>query len=784
MKLAGAGQNYARLSRVPAGGEPLQISRSPYRPTLRRAPSRPSGAAEDMMTAVWQFQRGYGALVIAVATAVTAAVYVGFGLSPSQLVIASLVVVITNVLPGVVLWRCVRPRDGWWIEDIGLGWGCSLGLSIVSAVIAGLTRLPVLTLLLPLAATGALLAVRPVRRRALDARCAPTPPAVGYTVGGVLLLGLVTTIGFVDQHKLSWGKTVGLPYSDSYLHLAISRSILERGPVSWPTVIDEPLGYHWFTHAWVAQIAGAGTFGIDVTLLRVLPLLAPVVVACAIVGAALRLTGSGAAAAIAVVLGSIGGVASMVGAPSGYLPVVPASPTVAMSVPPMVAVVTLIVMRWRGEVGSWVLPAIFAVAVVATGSKGSTTPLLLSGLAVVILLATFSDRSAARAASLDAAVLLLAVATCLVVVFHGSADALTWGPGERSARSSLGDLGSLPGQVVAVAYAIATGVAPAALGVVALVSGRVRRADDSWWLLWLLLGATVAGSTAGAVFLQPGGSQAYFVMSALPLAALASAVGARAILPSAALSARAWVVVGIVGLVGGFSVWVLPGAIGNTDLAVAPRIALQVMLVLTLVSAASAGVWLLTRRRAAVLLCVAVCGLGNAAVARTAYIADTPLVRSATYSIRAFSAVTQGQLDAARYIDDHSDTKDLVMTNRHCGTPVTPDQPCDSRRWVVTAFSGRQALIEAWGTTPTSAKLRPRGRELITLPYWNPGLLTLNDGFFARPNEASHRELWERGVRWVYVDRLLPHARDLAPFAQLRYRNDDASAWQLLPPGR
>lgn len=736
------------------------------------------------MTDVGLSKHGYGTLATASAIAVSAAVYVAFGLSPSQLIVATLVVVATNVLPGVVLWRCVRPRRGWWIEDIGLGWGCSLGLSIASAVIAGLARLPVLTLVLPLATTAALLAVRPVRRRVFDARCTPTSPAVGYAAAGAVLLGLVTTIGFIDQHKLSWGKAVGLPYSDTYLHLAIARSILERGPVSWPTIIDEPLGYHWFTHAWVAQIAGAGNLGVDVTLLRVLPLLAPIVVAFALAGSALRLTGSGPAAAIAVVLGSVGGVASMVGAPSGYLTVVPASPTVAMSVPPMLVAVTVIATRWRAEVDSWALPAVFALAVVATGSKGSTTPLLLSGLGVVIVLALFFDRALARLAAVDAAVVILAVVSCLIVVFHGSADALTWGPGERSGRSSLGNLSSLPGQGIAVAYAIATGLAPAALGVVALVTSRVRRDDDSWWLLWFLLGATVAGSTAGAVFLQPGGSQAYFVMSALPLAALASAVGARALLPAATtFTTRAWAAVGIVGFVGGFAVWALPGVISDLDLASMLQIALQVALVLLLLAMATGAVWYGTRRRGAAVLCIAVCGISNAAVARAAYIADTPLIRQRTYSVREFSAVTQGQVDAARYIGDHSAIDDIVMTNRHCATPVTPDQPCDSRRWVVSAFSGRQALIEAWGTTPTSAKLRPRGRELITLPYWNPELLRLSDGFVAQPSEASRRQLWERGVRWVYVDRLLPHASDLAPFARLRYDNDDASAWQLLRPG-
>ena len=735
-----------------------------------------------MMTAVGALRQQHGVTAAASAFTVTAAVYLGFGLGPGDLVLAVLVILVTNVLPGVVLWRAVRPREGWWVEDIGLGWGCALGLSVASAVVAGLAHCLILCLLLPIAVTCLLLAIRPVRRRVLTARCAPTPVALGYAIGAAMLLGLITSVGFIDQHKLSFGKAVGLPYSDSYLHLAISRSILERGPVSWPTVIDEPLGYHWFTHAWVAQIAGAGNLGVDVTLLRVLPLLAPVVVSCAVAGAALRLTGSAWATWVAVVLVSVGGVGSMVGAVSGYMAVVPASPTVAMSVPPMVAAVTLIAMRWRREVSSWSLIAIFALGVVATGSKGSTTPLLLCGLAVVIVLAAFVDSATARSAALDLAALAAAVLICLLVVFHGSADALTWGPGQRSETSSLGDLGTLTGVVVAVSYAVITGLAPAALGVVALATGRMRRGDDTWWLLWLLVGATVAGSAAGAVFLQPGGSQAYFVMSALPLAALASAVGVCSLSPFPALTRRAWIAVAAPGSIGGFAVWILPGTIGNLDVGQPLRIFLQTILTLILAALAAAAAWAWTHRRIAVVLCVAVCGIGNATVARAAYTTNTPLVHTATYSFRARGAVTQDQIDAAIYIGAHSAAGDLVMTNRHCGLPVPPDQPCDSRRWVVSAFSGRQALVEAWGTTPTSAKLRPHGRELITLPYWNPTLLRLNDGFTTKPTEAAQLRLWALGVRWVYVDQLLAHTADLRPFAQLRYRNEDASAWQLSRP--
>ena len=47
------------------------------------------------------------------------------------------------------------------------------------------------------------------------------------------------------------------PHIDTYLHQALASELLTRGPVSWPTVAGEDLGYHWFTHAWLAQVAAS-----------------------------------------------------------------------------------------------------------------------------------------------------------------------------------------------------------------------------------------------------------------------------------------------------------------------------------------------------------------------------------------------------------------------------------------------------------------------------------------------------------------------------------------------
>jgi hypothetical protein len=159
-----------------------------------------------------------------------------------------------------------------------------------------------------------------------------------------------------------------------------------------------------------------------------------------------------------------------------------------------------------------------------------------------------------------------------------------------------------------------------------------------------------------------------------------------------------------------------------------------------------------------------------------------PELRPENVTLASWGAVSQGEIDAARFIRDHSGINDLVMTNRHCTLPREPFGGCDSRRWIVTAFSERQALVEGWTATPEATRRAPDGRDSITVDYWKPDVLRLNDRFTRTPDAADQRALWDLGVRWVYLENTMPHAESLAPYAVERFRTADASAWQLSDP--
>jgi hypothetical protein len=145
-------------------------------------------------------------------------------------------------------------------------------------------------------------------------------------------------------------------------------------------------------------------------------------------------------------------------------------------------------------------------------------------------------------------------------------------------------------------------------------------------------------------------------------------------------------------------------------------------------------------------------------------------------------AVSRDQIAAARWIRDHSDVNDLVMTNRHCTTPIDPVK-CDSRRFVVAAFSERQMLVEAWTPTVEANRRGPNGRDSVFVDYWKPDILALNDGFIAKPDADKQRRLQALGVRWVMVDFTRPHAATLEPFAHEKMRNGWAAVYELPKAG-
>lgn len=725
-----------------------------------------------------------GIVALLLAYAVFGAYAVATGMAMQHFLLATLAVAFLHVLPGALIWRAIRPREGWLLEDLAFGFASGFVLSVIAQSVGGVTGQRALSVLIPLGVAAILLMVPSTRRRIVAARWTPTPAWLGVvtalaTVGAVP--GLTT---YARQNRVAWTSGFSVPQVDQYFQLAMVQQLLNRGPAGWPLLTGENLGYHWFTHAWMANVSAAsGTPPVEV-LLRFAPVLSPFLVVASVAALGLRATGRPLVAGIAVVVTMLGGAGSFWGRASLSAPLTPESPTLALSVPPLLALVAVLVMRWQKQSVRWGLPALMVLAVAASGTKGSATPLVIAGAALAAAAMALWRRTSLPRVVVDLAALIVALLFTMTVVFRGSANALLFDPAAAvryswpvAVTGSTGILVMLVGGATLV-FSGLTRAAPA-FAVAFRDSERDGRRDP---VLWLLIGGAVAGACAPAVFVQPGASQFYFLLSAIPLAALGTAIAVDAMREH--LGSR-WLAVVGVAMTGGILAWVLPPwalPVGRQS----PGDMIRVPLLGALVFAATAVAARCTigRRTPAAAVTLAMLTTGALGALATAS-RPNPAVAGGSSAPRPKTVLTPGaigagQVAAAKFIGRESSRGDVVMTNRHCTSPDRT-KPCDSRYFTVAAHSGRQMLVEGWGYSPTITAMYPKGRESITAPFWDSSLLELNDGFYTAPSASAASALWSRGVRWVYVDTALPH-EPLTPYATLRYENSQAQVWQLRKP--
>ncbi len=707
----------------------------------------------------------------------------------------------TQILPGALLWRLVRPREGSALEDLAVGFALGTVISVPVAVVAGLTGQRWLAIALPAVLVVGLLALPRSRHRILSAGWVRLPAWFGAGLALTSLSAWAPLMLFAARQPVRWQGVV-FPGMDTYIHQALASQILTRGPGSWPTVLGEDLGYHWFAHAWMAQVAAASGGELNHIVIRFLPVIIGPLMAASIGVTVLRLAGGTRRAAAGTgVLASALAFLAAGWVPYGYgegfasglaFPIAYDSPTLGLGAPTMLTLIVVIVLRWRAEMQGWASwGLVLVLAVTAAGTKGSTVPLVLVGLSLALLAALIWQRALVRAVLLDIATLTGALVAVMAVVFHWSSAGLTAGIGAAAGQTMLAlrldeqdpRLGQvlLPGPhtaYVLVAATVMMALSRVAAGGILLLDAA-RRRD---LLTWLLLGVSCAGAGGVAVFSHPGKSQYYFLMSAFPVMAIASAMGLAALWGQQRPRERG-ITLGLA-VVGALAAHFVPPFVVGPVARKTWSVVWQAPIIggLVLLAVGAVAWWLRPAPKAAAAISTVLAAVTLSGV--VTFVQGFNLERTARkghVSTQSPGATTMAQTDAARWIRDHSDRHDLVMTNRHCVHPVTPASLCDSRRWVVTAFSERQLLIEGWTTTPRASREAPLGRLSLTVPYWNPERLALNDSFYTAPTAEAARRLWDLGVRWVFVDRVLPSV-DLAPFAVLRLENADAQVWQLNQP--
>ncbi|KNX38665.1 hypothetical protein [Luteipulveratus halotolerans] len=706
------------------------------------------------------------------------------GTTLGQIARALLAIAVTQVLPGALLWRLVRPRDGWLLEDVVFGFALGVGLAVPAQAFGGHIGHRWPAVVLPLAVAALVLVVPSTRARVRQARWSPVPWWLGAGTAATSLVALPQLINFVTRNQLRWA-AVGAPQPDQHFHMALAGELLRRGPSGWPMVAGEDLGYHWFGHAWIAQICAVSGVPVDQVALRVTAVVMPLLVPMAAAALALRLSQRPAAAVAAAAITMAGGQLNVWNIPSPALPINPESFTLGLSATLLMATAAVLAVRWRGHVTVGTTVSVPVLTVLSAGTKGSTVPLLIAGTALAAVVMLWQRRPVARLLLVDLALMTAALVLTLKVVFNGSAGALTLNPEDAAAHTFLSQqldgITSGPGRALSVGLMILGGLTRAALGF-GLLARRGEQAGRRDPVVWLLLGAVVAGCCAPAVFVQPGQSQYYFMISAYPLAAVAS--GIAVVLLVTRLGRRTSVIAAAVAVATGVTAHFLPTSVlepvRSNGMPNALRViacAATVLIAGSLVGAALARTGVRRTVAAGVLAAAAILS-GTTAMASSL---TQPLEVRGPATARSIGAVTSGEVETAWYIRNHSGRHDVVASNRHCAAPGRPT--CESRRFLVAAYTERQVLLEGWAYTPTISRLAPEGRTSLTHPFWDPALQRLNDGFYRTPTAGGRDALWDKGVRWLYVDNAFPH-RWLSPYADRRFTAPDgtSSAWLLRPP--
>jgi hypothetical protein len=701
-----------------------------------------------------------------------------------------LAVSITQILPGALLWRLVRPVHGWWLEDIVMGFAFGICIAVGSQVVAGSLQMPWFASAAGPAVAVLLLAVPTTRTRIAAAKVRRLPLGWAPAVAAVTAFNLLPTIAFYRSASVAWADGFRSIYVDMPFHLSLAAQLAHRGPGEVPFVVGEPLQYHWFSHAWMAQVSLSGDVPLDVVLFRFMPAVMSVAGVFAVASAAVRISGRVWTGPLAALLAVAAGDLDVFGAARPGSLVNHLSPSLSLSVPVVMLILTLLVCRWRGtaRAGSTVLLVLLAVT--TAGIKGSTLPVVVAGAGFAVAAAWMFRLPERRVLLRDVLLLLAGFVMVMVFVFRGASQSLLLNPAEAViALGVSGDIHRLAGAdgkptLLLLALLLLVSLVARGSGMLGLLSRAGVHRDPA---VWLLLGTGLAGAAAVLLFTHTGKSQMYFLRNAAPALAIGSAMGIAVLADS--LARRKRISLGAAAFAGAAGAFLPPLLFGELRAAETKALTVAVASGLTFLLLVSGVAILLARlgttspsRRGRVALGlggVSLCAASVAPVVLAQLERGLPAFAHDVGSEAPF-AISADQVEAARWIRENSQPDDIVMTNRHCSHPTW--EGCDSRRFHVAAYTERRVLVEGWAYTESWIRTAEVPQGPAFKPFWDQELLELNDRFLRAPDAPTAERLRDAGVRWLFVDKTAAYSPDLEALAVPRLETEWAWVLELRAP--
>jgi hypothetical protein len=143
--------------------------------------------------------------------------------------------------------------------------------------------------------------------------------------------------------------------------------------------------------------------------------------------------------------------------------------------------------------------------------------------------------------------------------------------------------------------------------------------------------------------------------------------------------------------------------------------------------------------------------------------------------------VTQEEMRAALWLNEHAASDDVVATNVHC-VPMARYRPCDARAFWVAGLGGRRTLVESWAYSDTTVAANGvGGLKYVLQPPPDPQKYALNQRAFTDADPADLERLRQAyRVTWLFADRRAGVVSpELARLARVRYSAGPVTVYEL-----
>jgi hypothetical protein len=716
------------------------------------------------------------------------------------------------VLPGVLLLRALCGSAGSWPEDIGIGAAIGLAYQIAGWALFTAVGQQDYLVAWPALVLVMFVTARPLHRYWRIGR--PPRVPIGWHWGvAIAITAAVASLIYFSLATTKVPPNGTAYYPDLLYHLSMVNQAVDSVPPGLPQVSGHALDYHWFANAHMA--AGVDITGLSSQLILFRLWLLPIVVVSLLVSAALarQVSRSWWAGLLAVSMLSLGQFVAAWPIPAGlrtsslsfYSPSLTFGTLMAVA-----AAIFLLDVLYRGPAPWRMWSLAVPLLVISGGAKPTGLPLLLGGLGLAGICQLIVDRrppwrSVATAVLLGVTMLvtlhtvvgstagsklrLFGIVRALPGYREATGDTvIPGGPGWTLPSLTDGDAVAYWAALVVLATLLVSQLP--LLSAFAATGHPATRRDP---VAWFLVGAVLTSWLAALLVDHPSAGEVYFLRSALPFAAAASAWVVAAALRKRSGLVHAIVVVA--GLTAGTLLVVMasqykPAPSGSrenrvTALGVPMAVLVGSGLVLMVV-------WLVVRRPVrsirglgaglAVLMLIGM--VVPAAWSSLRHMADDgwPAERSSTV---AADQVHPDEQRAALWLKANSRSGDVVASNTAC-RPARRQPPCDARGYIVSGIAGRQTVLEGWAYTQQALEKQGLDGKMYALqPSPWPDRAGIIHRLFTAPNREVIDTLWTTyRVRWIYADQLAGPVpvQTLGKLAVLRHEEPSVLIYELLPP--